>query len=288
MEHVRYREFASPSCTDNLSADALNQEFKSERCSYESGRETAKPSIRNRPMQPQTGRIRVTRIALGALPVLLLVGQCHAQNIVGDWLGTVQLGSAETRIQLHIAKGTKGGYTLTLDDIDHGQNGVVASSLSFTDSKLSFVADALSVSYEGKVDAAGTAIDGTWSQGFALPVTFRRLTAPMKLSHKPAKPSDIDGTWEGRIDATDGARLVFHLINTEDGLTATVDSPDQNLLGWPVPVVTRTDSTLRLEVKQVSAAFEGKISSDLGTIDGSWGSGGKEWPLVLKRVKESK
>jgi len=255
--------FASPSHRDNV--QILN------------------PLIEN--MHLRIGKMTVKRIAPVAVLLLSLASLCHAQTMVGDWLGTVQLGSAELRILLHVAKGTKGGYTATLDDIDHGQNGLAVSSLSLTDSKLSFVVDTLSASYEGTVNPEGTVIDGTWSQGVGLPVSFRRLTTPLKLSHKPAKPSDIDGTWEGRIEATDGARLVFHLINTEDGLTATVDSPDQNLSGWPVPVVTRTASTLRLEVKQVSAVFEGKISSDLSTIDGSWGSPGKEWPLVLKRVE---
>ncbi|MGA8150857.1 MAG: hypothetical protein WB952_07900 [Terriglobales bacterium] len=228
------------------------------------------------------------RIAPVVLVLVFLAGFCRDQNIAGDWLGAIQLGSVETRLQLHIAKDSKAGYTATLDDLDHGQNDLAVTSLSFAGAKLSFAADAISATYEGKLNADGTAIDGTFSQGMELPLTFRRLAAPLKLSHKPAKPSDIDGTWEGRIEATNGARLIFHLVNTEDGLAATVDSPDQNLQGWPVPVVTRNDSTLLLEVKQVGAAFEGKISSDLSTISGSWGSPGKEWPLVLKRGKNPK
>jgi len=233
--------------------------------------------------------MRILGKTLFATTLLLFVGRnCHAQSIVGDWLGTVQLGSVELRMQLHIAKEPKGGYTATLDDIDHGQNGVAVTSLSLIDSKLTFVADPLSAAYEGSMNPEGTAIDGSWSQGAILPVTFHRLAAPLKIIHKPAKPSDIDGTWEGRIEATDGARLVFHILNTEDGLTATVDSPDQNLSGWPVPVVTRNGSSLTLEVRQVAAVFEGTISSDLGTVEGRWGPPGKGWPLVLRRSKESK
>ena len=212
----------------------------------------------------------------------------HAQTVVGDWLGTIQLASVELRMQLHVVRQSNGAYSATLDDIDHGQNGIAVSSISFTDAKLSFVASAISASYEGRVNAEGTAIEGTWAQGISLPLTFRRLKTPLKLSHKPAKPSDIDGTWEGVIGAADGARLIFHVANTEDGLTATVDSPGQNLSGWPVPVVTRNGSMLRLEIKQVSAVFQGKISSDLATIDGSWETPDKHWPLLLKKVKDPK
>jgi hypothetical protein len=77
--------------------------------------------------------------------------------------------------------------------------------------------------------------------------------------------------------------VVFHITNTEDGLTATMDSPDQNVNGIPVTAVTRTGSSLKLELKGIGGAFEGKISSDLATIEGTWTQGGGTLPLVLKR-----
>ena len=191
------------------------------------------------------------------------------------------------RVQLHIIKRAGGQYSATLDDIDHGKNGIPVSSFSADDRKMSFAVESISLSYEGRLNADGSAIEGTWSQNFLLPLTFRRLKVPFKLSHKPSRPSDIDGTWEGVIAEEKGARLVFHLTNTEDGLTATVDSPDQNISGWPVPVVTRNDSNLKLEMRQVSASFVGKISSDLTTINGSWEAPGAQWPLVLRRRTKS-
>jgi hypothetical protein len=246
------------------------------------------PQVLNRQNRDAGIGNRLKRALPAAVVFLFIAGFSHAQTIVGDWLGTIQLASVELRMQLHIAKESRGGYSATLDDIDHGQNGIAVSSISFADAKLSFVANAISASYEGRVNPEGTAIEGTWAQGLSLPLTFRRLKVPLKLSHKAAKPSDIDGTWEGVIGAANGARLIFHIVNTEDGLTATVDSPGQSLSGWPVPVVTRNGSTLRLEIKQVNAVFQGKISSDLTAIDGSWETPDKHWPLVLKRVTEPK
>jgi fermentation-respiration switch protein FrsA (DUF1100 family) len=81
-------------------------------------------------------------------------------------------------------------------------------------------------------------------------------------------------------------RLVFHFTNTTDGLTATMDSPDQNKTGLPVTVVTRNGSSLRLEMKQISGVFDGKISDDHSSMAGTWSQRGNSFPLVLKLAKD--
>jgi hypothetical protein len=43
----------------------------------------------------------ISLMALTALTVLLV----HAQNIAGDWQGTLKAGSQQLRIILHVAKG---------------------------------------------------------------------------------------------------------------------------------------------------------------------------------------
>jgi hypothetical protein len=80
-------------------------------------------------------------------------------------------------------------------------------------------------------------------------------------------------------------RLVFHLLNTEDGLMATMDSPDQKMTGWPATSLTRRNSSIRIEMKQISGCFEGKINQQLDTISGDWNQGASSIPLLLKRAK---
>jgi hypothetical protein len=77
--------------------------------------------------------------------------------------------------------------------------------------------------------------------------------------------------------------MVFHIVNTEDGLTATADSPDQGAKGMAATSVTRNGSALKIEMKQLAGEFQGKIAADLSTIDGTWIQGGRSYPLVLKR-----
>jgi hypothetical protein len=221
---------------------------------------------------------------------LVFLASClaHAQDIAGDWQGTLNTGMGELRLVLHITKGTDDALKATLDSIDQpGANGIPVSSITLKDSKLNLEVTAVNGTYEGKVAADGKTIAGTWDQGRAMPLEFKRATAPVKTEHKAAKPSDIDGTWMGSLDT--GAvklRVVFHIVNTEDGLTATMDSPDQGMKGLPTTAVTRTGTSLKIEAKNIGGVFDGKISADLSSIDGNWTQGGGTMPLVLKRTKD--
>ncbi|MGD0695275.1 MAG: hypothetical protein ABSB82_10515 [Terriglobia bacterium] len=212
-----------------------------------------------------------------------------AQNVVGDWQGTLKANGAEVRVVLHVTKAENGSLKATMDSPDQMALGIPVTSIESRDSKLSFTVDSITPhgSYEGKVNADGTEISGAWTQGDSLPLDLKRTAAPSKTEHKPAKPSDIDGAWSGALETPGGTlHLVFHITNTEDGLTATMDSIEQSAKGIPVTGVTRDGSSLKMEMKQIAGAFEGKISKDLTSIDGSWTQGGASLPLLLKRAKD--
>jgi fermentation-respiration switch protein FrsA (DUF1100 family) len=228
-------------------------------------------------------------VILATLLILFVSGAslAQAENVVGDWQGTLSAGGAELRLVLHITNAADGALKATLDSLDQNSKGIPVKSITLKDSKLSLDVAAIHGTYEGKVAADGKAISGTWSQGMPLPLEFKRATTPLKTEHKPAKPSDIDGAWMGSIDT--GAiklRVVFHIVNTEDGLMATMDSPDQGMKGMPATSVTRERSSLKIAAKAIGGLFEGKISADLSSIDGNWSQGGATFPLVLKPVKD--
>ena len=227
--------------------------------------------------------------------VLILVGLlvaaslAQAQDVAGDWQGTLNAGGAELRLVLHITKAADGSLKAVLDSIDQpGANGIPVKSATLKDSKLNLDVDLIKGTYEAKVAADTKTISGTWTQNEqSFPLEFKRGAPPAKTEHKPAKPSDIDGTWMGTLDL--GAaklRVVFHIVNSEDGLTATLDSPDQGAKGIPTTSVTRDGASLKIEVKSIGGIFDGKIAADLSTIDGTFTQLGSAHPLVLKRVKE--
>jgi len=208
-----------------------------------------------------------------------------AQTIAGDWQGTLAIGGAELRLVLHLTSDGKGGFTAALDSPDQGAKGIPASSVSLTGSSLKVEIPQIMGSYQGTVNAGVTAITGTFSQGgMSTPLNLSRPPAPSTVKRVP-KPSDIDGDWEGTLNAGPGLRLVLHLVTFEDGMTATLDSLDQNAIGMPVTSVTRSGAKLTFEMKQLAGGFSGSIDAGLATIDGTWTQGGNSLPLVLKRVK---
>jgi len=225
---------------------------------------------------------------LCAVLIISSVGIADAQNIVGDWQGTLKAGGAEVRLVLHILKNPDGSFKATLDSVDQGANGIPVTAIALKDSELNFTVDSIHGAYDGKLTADATEISGTWTQGQPLPLNFKRSATPVKTEHKPAKPSDIDGTWLGTLDVgVVKIRMVFQLTNTEDGLMAMLDIPDQGAKGIPVTSVSREGSSLKLEVKSIRGLFEGQIASDLNTIEGKWTQMGNSLPLALQRVKDT-
>jgi uncharacterized protein len=222
------------------------------------------------------------------LVLLISSDRSQAQDIAGDWQGTLSAGGAELRLVLHIVKAPDSNLKATLDSIDQpGANGIPVNSITLKDSKLSLDQATIHGTYEGKVAPDVNTISGTWTQTQSLPLEFKRANAPIKTEYKPAKPSDIDGAWMGSVDfGTVKRRVVFHIINTEDGLTATLDSPDQGQKGLPATSVTRDGVNLKIEAKAIGAIFEGKIAADLSSVDGTLTQMGSPHPLLLKRVKD--
>ena len=220
--------------------------------------------------------------------VTLLFGAALAfgQDITGDWQGTLSANGMELRLVLHISKAADGSMHGTLDSIDQNAMGMPISSISLKDSKLSLVFTTLGANYEGTVASDGKSISGTWKQGTNLALDFKRATNPVKTEPKPAKPSDIDGAWLGTADfGVVKLRVVFHIVNTEDGLVATMDSPDQGQKGLPTTSCTRDGAKLRIEAHSIGLVFEGRVAADLASIDGTLTQMGASHPLLLTRVK---
>jgi len=119
---------------------------------------------------------------------------------------------------------------------------------------------------------------------FFVPTITNSASTPVRSY---AKAADITGDWLGTLEV--GAtrlRIVFHITTRQEGLQATIDSPDQNESGLPVSSVQVNGLSVTLESTRLSAVYEGKISSDFSTLDGTWKQGALESPLKLKRVKD--
>lgn len=135
------------------------------------------------------------RIALWLSALALMSGSAvHAQDISGNWQGTIKAGSQEIRLIVSIEKESGGGWKGTLFSIDQIPDrgvGTPISSITLVSSKLKFSIDLARATYEGEVSTDGNSVRGTWTQGGSLPLEFQRATpanawkdpSPHKVQH---------------------------------------------------------------------------------------------------------
>lgn len=214
-----------------------------------------------------------------------------AQDISGDWQGPLTTPMGELRLVVHVTKQADGTYKGAMDSPDQAMMGAPLDTITLDGSKVHFTLNAAKGVFDGSLKGNGS-ISGNWMQGTGspkMPITLTKTTTPIKIEHAAAPPSDIDGAWEGTIEPPQQPKL--HLLirfkNTADGLTATMDSPDQNMKGWPATLVTRKGSSVKVAMNQISGVFQGKVSKGLDSISGDWSQGPENLPLVLKKAKES-
>lgn len=98
---------------------------------------------------------------------------------------------------------------------------------------------------------------------------------------------DIIGDWNGILNVQ-GTQLtlVLHINETEEGLTSTLDSPDQGANGIPVTKITFENNELYFEIGAINAQYKGNLEE--GKFTGTFTQMGFEFPLDLSREKAEK
>lgn len=98
-------------------------------------------------------------------------------------------------------------------------------------------------------------------------------------------PDSLAGAWTGTLETGAGdLEIVLRFeASGEDGLTATLDSPDQGAYGIGAGPVRLDGDSVEVPVPAIGGRFEGTYRS-AGTgpeIRGTWSQGGTSLPLVL-------
>ncbi len=93
----------------------------------------------------------------------------------------------------------------------------------------------------------------------------------------------ISGQWNGILKIQGmQLRIVFNIAETENGYTATMDSPDQHAKGIAVSTVTFENSTLKLAATALRMEYEGTLKPE-GIVEGTFKQAGLSIPLNLSR-----
>ncbi len=103
------------------------------------------------------------------------------------------------------------------------------------------------------------------------------------LCSSPGFGQDISGQWNGKLTIQEGMslRLVFHIKDSTDGYSATLDSPDQNAYGLKASQVTFEAPELVVELARLNAVYKGTYKGD--RIEGTFTQAGQPFPVDLSR-----
>lgn len=201
------------------------------------------------------------------------------------WEGKLLVrAGVDMRLVVRAIPRTDGGFDATLDSPDEGFKGLKLSSVALDKSKLAFELKISAARFEGKMNAAGTEADGTWSQrGANLPLKFVKKD---KLTPTPAIVGQ-EQLWEGKLPVGAGLeyRLVLHLGKTAAGeWLGKLDSLEEGFKGLKLSAITLDQTRLAFELKVSNAKYEGKLNADGTTAAGTWSQPGVTLPLTFKKT----
>jgi len=119
------------------------------------------------------------------LPVLL-AGQ--VRDIAGSWEGTLEAPNGKLRLRLHVTKSEGGALTAKMDSVDQGALGIPVDLITAVDGVVKWAMTRLGATYEGKLNAAGDVIEGTFTQGIGLKLDLMRMAAASIAAAALARP----------------------------------------------------------------------------------------------------
>jgi pimeloyl-ACP methyl ester carboxylesterase len=118
----------------------------------------------------------------------------RARTLEGNWQGSLKVTAFELRLAFHVTPSKEAPDTLTatFDSLDQGAKGLPVDSVALAeDGTARFTLKKLASSYEGKLSADGTQIDGEWTQrGAKMPLVMKRVdkVAEVRRPQTPVKP----------------------------------------------------------------------------------------------------
>jgi pimeloyl-ACP methyl ester carboxylesterase len=213
--------------------------------------------------------------------VLILSSMVSAQDDQQQiWYGVLDVGVAKLRLEIRVTKSPDGNYTGSMISRDQGNADMKFDSFKIKDGVMTFEIKAVKASYEGRLDATGNVVNGTFTQfGNENELKFERKT-------QTAVPKHVE-TWQGNMEA--GPRefeFQLRVFESIDGKrSALLDSFSENLPNIPVEL----DETegFNFEVPGTRATYEGNLSEDRKTITGHWLQSGGKFELNFSAIPVS-
>ncbi len=118
------------------------------------------------------------RAGLAIAGLLVLAGPAAAQDILGDWEGTIATPAAKLRVVMHVTPAPEGLPNAALDSLDQGAMDLPGRVMRMEGDKVDVLFLAIGGGYSATLSPDGKTLTGMWTQGPAdLPMTLSRKAA---------------------------------------------------------------------------------------------------------------
>jgi pimeloyl-ACP methyl ester carboxylesterase len=105
------------------------------------------------------------------------------------------------------------------------------------------------------------------------------------FAHGQVPTPDLVGIWQGTLAAGKGLRIVLHVAKADTGgPKATLFSIDQGSSGIPVTFLTLQGTNFKFAIPLIGGAYEGTVSADGNSIQGTWTQNKNSQPLNFQRA----
>ncbi|MCA1561813.1 MAG: hypothetical protein LC804_16620 [Acidobacteria bacterium] len=237
-------------------------------------------------MRPAT-RILLTA-ALLMFPSPSLLAQT-AGDPAGHWEGTVQAPNMAVKVEIDLAKNSKGELAGTFGQPAQGVKGLPLSTVAVNGRSVRFVVKAgpdIST-FEAVLAEDGKSMSGDVTlAGQSVPFTLTR-TGDARIAPTPKSPAigkELEGTWNGTLDGGGRQqRLVLKMANQADGTAAgTIVSLDGSGVEIPIAMAQK-GSNLTIDVPSVGVSYAGVLNAAGTELVGTWTHGPAVVPLTFRR-----
>lgn len=145
---------------------------------------------------------RLGHLLLALLIASTLAAQRAEQpSVVGSWEGTLETPGGNLRLRLHATQDASGKLGAKLDSVDQGATGIPVDVITFEEGVVKWSITRLGASYEGKLAAGGDVIEGTLTQGIALKLSLKRMSAvSVAAAAAPVRPQTPKPPFPYRVE----------------------------------------------------------------------------------------
>ena len=194
---------------------------------------------------------------------MTLSAPAAAQEAVGDWIGTLEVGGTRLRLAVHIQRGPDGTLAGTVDSLDQGSFGIPLGSIVVEGGRLTVAVPVISGSYTGEWDEAAMGWRGTWSQGGG---SFPLALAPGGPPPEAARPPEpLPANWQFPSDSEIGGLIeARNAPRTGQGIVVGVLDPAGRrvIVGGPEGGAAFDGDTV-FEIGSISKVFTALLLADM-------------------------